>query len=105
MLQSLCTPRIIGGDSCANPHVDGGTSRFDKRGIVYQAVAPVAATACDLSRLIILRPMFPAVNVPALHQKNRASSAIIFVFKFDLSQLKARHRLTSVKLDMPGLNR
>jgi len=92
----------IGGDSSLT-HVDGGTSRFDKRGIVYQAVCAGCATTCDMFDCYPTSD-FPAVNVPPLHQKNRSFNCNNLVFKFDLSQLKARVRSNSVMLDMPGLS-
>ncbi|MFN8341284.1 MAG: gliding motility-associated C-terminal domain-containing protein [Cyclobacteriaceae bacterium] len=60
-------------------HVDGGTSRFDKRGIVYHAVCAGCGGHSD----------FPAVNVPSAFQQNNSPNCNNAVFKFDLSLLRA----------------
>jgi len=61
----------IGGDQAAE-HVDGGTSRFDKRGIVYQAVCSGCGGFSD----------FP-VTSGAVSERNNSSNCNIAVFKFD----------------------
>lgn len=85
---------FLGGSQSAT-HVDGGTSRFDKKGMVYHAVCAGCGGFSD----------FPAVNVSPLHRTNRSTNCNNAVFKFDLSLLKARLQTNSVKLDNPGLNR
>lgn len=82
---------FLGGASSAT-HVDGGTSRFDKRGIVYHAVCAGCGGRSD----------FPAINVPEAHQKNNSRNCNNAAFKFDLSSLKARIQTNSLKLDKPG---
>jgi hypothetical protein len=82
----------LGGSQSAT-HVDGGTSRFDKKGIVYHAVCAGCGGHSD----------FPAVNVPVAHQTNRSDNCNNAVFKFDLSTLKAKLQTNSVDLDMPGI--
>lgn len=84
---------FLGGNQSPT-HVDGGTSRFDKRGIVYHAVCAGCGGFSD----------FPAVNVAPEHQFNRSARCNNAVFKFDLSLLKARLQTNSIQLDMPGLN-
>lgn len=59
-------------------HVDGGTSRFDKRGIVYQSVC----AGCGGSSFF---PVTPKAYSP-FNNSNNCNNA---VFKFDLSSLKA----------------
>jgi len=81
------------GGTTSGTHVDGGTSRFDKRGIVYQAVCAGCGGQSD----------FPAVNVPAQHQTNNSVNCNNAAFKFDLSSLKARIQTNSVKLTTPGI--
>ena len=85
---------FLGGSQSAT-HVDGGTSRFDKKGIVYHAVCAGCGGFSD----------FPAVNVGSKHRINRSTNCNNAVFKFDLSLLKARLQTNSVRLDEPGLNR
>jgi len=84
---------FLGGDLSAT-HVDGGTSRFDKSGIVYHAVC----SGC-------FGPYsdFP-VTPGAWSSLNRSWNCNNAAFKFDLSLLKARLQTNSVGLDMPGLN-
>jgi gliding motility-associated-like protein len=75
----------------AGEHVDGGTSRFDKRGIVYHAIC-----ACqDNSQF----PTTPGVwsNI------NNNSNCNNGVFKFDLSSLRAAFTTNSYEFDKPGI--
>jgi hypothetical protein len=76
-------------------HVDGGTSRFDKGGIVYHAVCAGCGGGFD---------DFPT-SVDAWSRQNKSLNCNNAAFKFDLSSLKARLQTNSVKLNMPGLNR
>jgi hypothetical protein len=82
------------GGTTSPIHVDGGTSRFDKQGIVYHAVCAGCGGNSD----------WPAVNVPPQHQLNRSFNCNNAAFKFDLSQLKARIQTNSIGFDNPGLN-
>jgi PKD repeat protein len=82
------------GGSTSLTHVDGGTSRFDKHGIVYHAVCASCGGEDD----------FPAHNVPEAFAHNGSTNCNNAVFKFDLSLLKARIQTNSVKLDDPGFN-
>jgi hypothetical protein len=84
---------FFGGNQSAT-HVDGGTSRFDKRGIVYHAVCAGCGGFSD----------FPAVNVPPAFRLNRSSNCNNAVFKFDLSTLRARLQTNNLRLNHPGLN-
>ncbi|MBL7871395.1 MAG: gliding motility-associated C-terminal domain-containing protein [Cyclobacteriaceae bacterium] len=89
------------GGNLSKTHVDGGTSRFDKGGIVYHAVCsgcqafnPSGASSSD----------FPTTG-DAWSRQNKSLNCNNAAFKFDLSSLKARIQTNSVTLDMPGLNR
>lgn len=86
------------GGSRSVTHVDGGTSRFDKRGIVYHAVCAGCGGYSD----------FPAVNSPAGHDKNGAtrsgSGCNNAAFKFDLATLRAAIQSNSVSFSTPGLD-
>ncbi|MGK7390349.1 MAG: gliding motility-associated C-terminal domain-containing protein [Candidatus Cyclobacteriaceae bacterium M2_1C_046] len=67
----------FGGNDAAE-HVDGGTSRFDKRGIVYQAVC----AGCGGNQQY---PTTPG----AWSDSNNSSNCNNAAFKFDLSTLRA----------------
>lgn len=82
----------LGGKTSA-VHVDGGTSRFDKQGIVYHAVCAGCGGNSD----------FPAANVPLAHQQNKSSNCNNAVFKFDLALLKARLQTNTVRFNNPGI--
>ncbi len=85
---------FLGGGQ-SQTHVDGGTSRFDKNGIVYHAV-------CSGCR----GPFSDFPTTPgAWSRTNRSRNCNNLAFKFDLSSLKARLQTNSVTLDMPGLNK
>ena len=60
------------GGSTSAEHVDGGTSRFDKRGIVYQAVCAGCGGNSDF-------PTTPGV----VSQTNNSSNCNLGLFKFD----------------------
>jgi gliding motility-associated-like protein len=75
----------------AGEHVDGGTSRFDKRGIVYHALC-----ACrDNSQF----PTTPGV----WSNTNNSGNCNNGVFKFDLSALRADFTTDSYEFDNPGV--
>ena len=77
--QTLKFASYFGGNS-SNDHVDGGTSRFDKKGIVYQAVC----SSCGGSSL----DDFPTTPGAWSNTKN-SSYCNLGVFKIDLSILTA----------------
>jgi len=89
------------GGSQSRTHVDGGTSRFDKGGIVYHAVcsgcAAFNATNTSTSD-------FPTTT-NAWSNTNNSANCNNAAFKFDLSSLRARIVTNSVALDQPGLNK
>jgi gliding motility-associated-like protein len=73
-------------------HVDGGTSRFDKRGIVYHAIC-----ACrDNSQF----PTTPGVWSNVNRSESGCNNG---VFKFDLSSLRAAFTTDSHEFDKPGI--
>ena len=81
------------GDVNSLVHVDGGTSRFDKNGIVYHAVC--ASCTGDSS--------FPTTtNVYA--ENNGSSGCNNAVFKFDLASLRARIQTNTLDFKNPGFN-
>ena len=89
------------GGTQSRTHVDGGTSRFDKSGIVYHAVCSGCAAFNASSKAT---SDFPT-TAGAWSRTNKSTNCNNAAFKFDLSVLKARLQTNSVKLDMPGLNR
>jgi CHU_C Type IX secretion signal domain/PKD domain len=89
------------GGTQSRTHVDGGTSRFDKSGVVYHAVCsgcsslnPTGEASSD----------FPT-TAGAWSRVNRSLNCNNAAFKFDLSLLKARIQTNSVDLKQPGLNK
>ena len=62
------------GGSQSNEHVDGGTSRFDKKGIIYQSVCAGCGGNSDF-------PIEP--NPGAVSSTNNSSNCNNGVFKFD----------------------
>ena len=75
---SLMFSTYFGGNS-SQDHVDGGTSRFDKKGIVYQAVCASCFNATS---------DFPTTP-GAWSNTDSSSNCNLGVFKMDLSQLTA----------------
>lgn len=88
------------GGASSRTHVDGGTSRFDKSGIVYHAVC----SGCNS-----FNPNGPSSDFPttpnAWSRTNNSGNCNNAAFKFDLSSLRARLRTNSLSLDQPGLDR
>ncbi len=81
------------GDANSSVHVDGGTSRFDKHGLVYHSVC--ASCFGD--------SMFPTTE-GAWSQVNGSIGCNNAFFKFDLASLKARIQTNNLALDNPGLS-
>ena len=73
---------FLGGTS--RTHVDGGTSRFDKHGVVYHAVCAGCGNIDD----------FPTTST-AVSRTNNSQNCNNAAFKFDLSSLKARIKINS----------
>ncbi len=73
-------------------HVDGGTSRFDKRGVVYHAVC----ADCEGNS------MYPATE-NAWSETNNSARCNLAVFKFDLSTLAANFATNTPEKDSPDI--
>lgn len=80
---SLLYATYFGGPD-SHEHVDGGTSRFDDQGIVYQSVCAGCGGENDF-------PLYPPLDSdPNTYPKpNNSSNCNNGVFKFDLANLKA----------------
>ncbi|MFZ5551935.1 MAG: PKD domain-containing protein [Bacteroidota bacterium] len=76
--QQLLYATFFGGAGSANEHVDGGTSRFDKDGVVYQAVCGGCGGTSNF-------PTTPG----AWSQTNNSSNCNLAVFKIDLKEIIA----------------
>jgi hypothetical protein len=90
---------FLGGNS-SKTHVDGGTSRFDKYGIVYHAVCSGCAFGTPNSLPTSDFPTTPHAKSRANGSQNCNNAA----FKFDLSSLKAAFDTNNMALTMPGYN-
>ena len=92
---------FMGGDS-SKTHVDGGTSRFDKSGIVYHAVC----SGCQSGNTSGSGGTsdFPT-TANAWSNTNNSLNCNNAAFKFDLSSLRARILTNSIELDNPGLTK
>jgi len=81
------------GSSSSLVHVDGGTSRFDKQGIVYHAVCASCFNGDST---------FPTTS-GAWAVDNGSRGCNNAAFKFDLASLNARIRTNSAALDQPNI--
>ena len=82
-----------GPEGGSGEHVDGGTSRFDKRGIVYHAICACADNS-----------QFPTTpGVWSNTNNSNAGRCNNGVFKFDLSALRADFTTDSYEFDNPGV--
>lgn len=81
---SLIYATYFGGQT-AREHVDGGTSRFDRLGIVYQSVCAGCGANNDF-------PQFPTPDGDpnTYPQSNMSGNCNNGVFKFDLATLEAK---------------
>lgn len=95
--QALLYATFFGGtteDGEPGEHVDGGTSRFDKKGIVYQAVCAGCREGLDSD--------FP--HTPdAWSTQNLSYNCNNAAFKFDMASLNANFETNSIFFDQPGL--
>lgn len=98
-LSNLLYSTYLGG-SQSRTHVDGGTSRFDKKGIVYHAVCAGCA-----GRNATGGPSsdFPTTS-NAWSTTNNSSNCNNAAFKFDLATLRAIIQTNTVTLDHPGIS-
>ncbi len=76
-MDSLLYGSFFGG-GVSQEHVDGGTSRFDKKGVIYQAVCAGCGRNSD----------FPITPADAHSPTNKSNNCNLGVFKFD-PQLKS----------------
>ena len=91
------------GGALSRTHVDGGTSRFDKGGIVYQAVCAGCASYNGNNQNRATSD-FPT-TAGVWSNLNRSVNCNNAAFKFDLSSLKARLQSNSIRLNQAGLNK
>lgn len=87
----------MGGKS-SKTHIDGGTCRFDKSGIVYHAVC----SGCQAFNQNGPSSDFPTTE-GVWSNTNNSLNCNNAAFKFDLSSLKARILTNSVDFANPGL--
>jgi hypothetical protein len=83
----------LGGNQ-SSTHVDGGTSRFDKSGVVYHAVCAGCGGGFDDFR----------TTSNAWSRVNNSQNCNNAAFKFDLSSLAARLQTNNLKRTMPGIS-
>ncbi|HTH56591.1 MAG TPA: PKD domain-containing protein [Cyclobacteriaceae bacterium] len=88
------------GGTLSKTHVDGGTSRFDKYGIVYHAVCSGCAFGSPTNSPSSDFPTTPNAKSRVNLSLNCNNAA----FKFDLSSLKAMFQTNSLDLTKPGFN-
>ncbi|MEN8957964.1 MAG: PKD domain-containing protein, partial [Flavobacteriales bacterium] len=82
---------FFGGGTGAAEHVDGGTSRFDKKGNVYQAVC----AGCGGNN------SFP--NTPGAYSTtNGSSNCNLAVFKFNINEIQAIASIPTVIICYPN---
>jgi hypothetical protein len=89
----------LGGGS-SKTHVDGGTSRFDKYGIVYHAVCSGCTFGNTTGQSTSDFPTTPN----AKSRLNSSTNCNNAAFKFDLSSLRAMFDTNNLALTMPGFN-
>jgi PKD repeat protein len=80
--------------------VDGGTSRFDRFGIVYHAVCAGCAAFNNTGGPTSDFPTTPNAKSRTNKSKNCNNAA----FKFDLASLRARFQTNTVNFDTPNFN-
>ncbi len=91
---------FLGGNQ-SKTHVDGGTSRFDKSGIVYHAVC----SGCNVSNPAGQSTSDFPTTPNAWSNQNNSLNCNNAAFKFDLSSLNARIVTNSIELDNPGITK
>jgi hypothetical protein len=88
------------GGNVSKTHVDGGTSRFDKFGIVYHAVCAGCAALNDTNNATSDFPTTPGAKSRVNASENCNNAA----FKFDLSSLRARFQTNNLAFTAPNFN-
>jgi PKD repeat protein len=87
------------GGALSRTHVDGGTSRFDKKGVVYHAVC----SGCAALNEIFNTPSSDFPTTANAHSRfNLSPNCNNAAFKFDLSSLRALIQTNSLSLSTPG---
>jgi hypothetical protein len=89
------------GGTQSRTHVDGGTSRFDKSGIVYHAVC----SGCDAFNATQNSTSDFPTTPGAWSNTNNSGNCNNAAFKFDLSSLRARLQTNTVEFDSPGIDK
>ncbi len=89
------------GGADSRTHVDGGTSRFDKKGIVYHAVC----SGCQYNNATKSSSSDFPTTPKAYSRVNRSGNCNNAAFKFDLSSLHALIQTNSIHLDAPGFHK
>ncbi len=79
----------IGGNE-SEEHVDGGTSRFDKKGIIYQSVC----AGCQTSKSPVPHSDFP-VSYNAWSKTNNSNNCNNLVFKYDFELVPSAKLITT----------
>ena len=82
------------GGNTSRTHVDGGTSRFDKFGIVYHSVCGGCGGLSDF-------PTTPGAKSRTNNNSNCNNAA----FKFDLSSLRARFQTNNLAFKIPNFDK
>ncbi len=95
--QLLYATYLGGVDS--RTHVDGGTCRFDKSGVVYHVVCSGCQAYNATGNPTSDFPTTPNAWSHVNGSKNCNNAA----FKFDLASLKARIQINSIKFNQPNL--
>lgn len=80
-VQNILFGTYFGGNSNNGDHVDGGTSRFDKEGVVYQAVC----ASCGGTNAFPARPN----NVHSTNNNSPNCNLAVFKVAFDLAGVEA----------------
>ena len=90
-LSSMVYATYFGG-SQSNEHVDGGTSRFDKKGIIYQSVCAGCGGNSDF-------PIEPNPGAVSLSNSSQNCNNGVFKFNFDFPMITADFNASWVGCD------
>lgn len=103
-MENLLYATFMGGTTAA-PHVDGGTSRFDKRGVVYQSVCSCGGASDNFPTTeeawSTTNNAFPLINGNG-GSFPRCNNV---VFKFDLATILAGIETNTPEGDSPGISK
>uniref|UniRef100_UPI00404A7E06 DUF7948 domain-containing protein n=1 Tax=Fulvivirga sp. TaxID=1931237 RepID=UPI00404A7E06 len=89
---------FFGSTNNSGDHVDGGTSRFDKRGVIYQSVCTCGGRADNFPTTPgVWSRINQGVNSQGVQRCNNAA------FKFDLATLEARFQTNSIQGNRPNI--